>query len=76
LFARSLDNDDLLPKIRKPVLLTHGTRDAVISIAAVEQHKTSMPHARVHLMEGVGHAPFWDDASAFNRRLREFSEST
>jgi non-heme chloroperoxidase len=24
LFSRSFNNDDLLPKIRKPVLITHG----------------------------------------------------
>lgn len=75
LFGRAIDNDDLLPKIRKPVLLTHGTRDAVIATAAVDQHKASMPHAQVHLMEGVGHAPFWEDAQVFNRKLQEFAES-
>jgi non-heme chloroperoxidase len=75
LFARSLDNDDLLPKLRKPVLLTHGAEDAVIVPAIVDQHKRAMPHAQAHLMNGVGHAAFWDDAPAFNERLRQFSES-
>ena len=39
LFSRSFDNDDLLPKIRKPVLITHGADDAVVKPAAVDQHK-------------------------------------
>jgi non-heme chloroperoxidase len=30
LFSRSVDNDDLLPQIRKPVMITHGTRDAIV----------------------------------------------
>ena len=34
LFSRSFDNDDLLPKIRKPVLITHGADEAVVKPAA------------------------------------------
>ena len=41
--------------------------------AVVDQHKSSMPHAQVHL--NVGHTAFWDDASAFNERLHAFYES-
>ena len=75
LFSRSFDNDDLLPKLRTPVLITHGADDAVVRPAAVAQHKAGMAHAEVHLMAGVGHACFWDDAGAFNRRLRAFVEA-
>ncbi len=39
LFSRSINNDDLLPKIRKPVLITHGAADAVVKAAVVAQHK-------------------------------------
>jgi len=74
LFARVFDNDDLLPKIRKPVLITHGERDAVVKPAVVEQHKAAMPHAQVQLLPGAGHAVFWDDPAAFNRRLHAFCE--
>ena len=31
LFSRSCDNDDLLPKLRKPVLITHGANDALLT---------------------------------------------
>ena len=75
LFSRSFDNDDLLPKIRKPVLITHGAEDAIVKPAAVDQHKAGMAHAQIHMMANAGHAPFWDDATAFNSRLRVFSES-
>ena len=74
MFSRSFDNDDLMPRIRKPVLITHGTDDAVVKPAIVEQHKARMPHAQLHVMPNVGHAPFWDDAPGFNRRLRTFAE--
>lgn len=75
LFSRSLNNDDILPKIRKPVLITHGASDAVVKPSAVSQHKASMAHAEVQMMENAGHAAFWDDAANFNRRQRAFSKS-
>jgi non-heme chloroperoxidase len=73
LFSRTIDNNDLLPKIQAPVLITHGRQDAVISPGVVNQHKAAIPHAQIHLMEGAGHAPFWENAAEFNRRLKEFS---
>jgi non-heme chloroperoxidase len=72
LFSRSFDNDDLLPKIRKPVLITHGADDAVVKPAAVDQHKAGIAHAQIQIMANAGHAPFWDDAPAFNRGLQTF----
>lgn len=75
LFSRSFDNDDLLPKIRRPVLITHGAEDAVVRSAVVEQHKAGIAHADVHLMANAGHAPFLDDPASYNRRLRDFSAS-
>ena len=75
LLSRSLDNDDLLPKIRKPVLITHGTDEAIVKPVAVDQHKAGMAHAQIQMMANAGHASFWDDAATFNRRLRAFSES-
>src|SRR6185436_9214042 len=39
LFSRSFDNDDILPTISKPALITHGVDDAIVKPAVVEQHK-------------------------------------
>jgi len=75
LFSRAFDNDDLLPRIRKPVLITHGANDAIVKPVVVDQHKASMAHAQIHLMPNAGHAAFWDDAAGFNKRLRAFAES-
>ncbi|MCM3901435.1 MAG: alpha/beta hydrolase [Pyrinomonadaceae bacterium] len=75
LFARAFDNDDLLPKIRKPVLVTHGANDAVVKPAGVEQRMAGLAHAQIQMIANAGHAPFWDDAATFNQRLRAFSES-
>ena len=75
MFSRSFHNDDLLPTIRKPVLITHGAADAIVKPVAAEQHKAAMPHAQVQLVPNVGHGVFWDDPAGFNERLRTFCES-
>jgi non-heme chloroperoxidase len=75
LLSRSFDNDDLLPRLRKPVLITHGANDAIVKPAATDQHMARIAHAQLHMMANVGHAPFFEDAAGFNRRLRTFSES-
>lgn len=74
LFSRSLDNDDLLPQLRTPVLIVHGARDAIVKPIAADQHKKGMPHAEVAIMPNAGHAPFFSDAGAFNDHLRSFCE--
>jgi non-heme chloroperoxidase len=74
LLSRSLDNDDLLPTLRKAVLIVHGDRDAAVKPAVVDQHRASVRHAETAMLPNVGHAPCWDDAPAFNGRLRTFCE--
>lgn len=75
LFSRAFDNDDLMPTMRTPVLITHGVNDAIVYPSIVDQHKGSMPHAQIHMMAKTGHAPFWEDAANYNHRLRQFCES-
>lgn len=74
LLSRTVDNDDLLPKIRKPVLITHGTADGIVKPAAAAQHTAGLPHAQIQIAANAGHAPFWDDAPNFNQGLRRFAE--
>ncbi len=75
LFSRTLDNDDLLPKIRSPVLITHGTNDAIVKPTVVEQQMTRIPHAKIRMIANAGHACFWDEAATYNRCLQEFIDS-
>jgi pimeloyl-ACP methyl ester carboxylesterase len=74
LLSRALNNDDLLKTIRKPALIVHGTEDRIVKPAAAEQHRAALALAQVEMMPNVGHAPFWDDAPAFNGHLRAFCE--
>jgi pimeloyl-ACP methyl ester carboxylesterase len=73
LLARAFDNDDLLPTIRKPVLITHSSLETIVRPAAVDEHLAAMPDAQVHWTREAGHAPFFDEPDAFNRRLRQFA---
>ena len=74
LLSREVDNDDLLPTILKPVLVVHGDEDAIVRPSVLDQHVAGIAHAQVHVMSGVGHAPFWEDAPTFERHLRAFCE--
>ncbi|MGH7717508.1 MAG: alpha/beta fold hydrolase [Gemmatimonadaceae bacterium] len=69
-----LENDDLMPTIRTPVLITHGAEDAIVRKEVVDQYRSAMSHAQIDIMPSAGHAPFWDDAASFNRRLGAFCE--
>jgi non-heme chloroperoxidase len=74
LLSRVIDNDDLLPTITTPVLITQGAVDAIVKREAVDHHKLGLAHAQIDIVPGAGHAPFWDDAAASNGRLASFCE--
>ncbi len=74
LLSRSIDNDDILPRLRKPVLVTHGTEDRAVTAAVLEQQMARIASARIQRM-ATGHACFWDDAAGYNRALKEFAEA-
>lgn len=73
LLSRSVDNDDLLPAIRTPVLITHGAAEAIVKPEAAGRHRARIAHAELHLMANVGHVPFVEDAAGFNQRLAAFA---
>jgi pimeloyl-ACP methyl ester carboxylesterase len=75
LLSRVAVHRPLLPRLRKPVLITHGDADAIILRGAAEQHAAAIPQAQTSFYPHVGHAPFWEDAPRFNRELRAFVAS-
>jgi pimeloyl-ACP methyl ester carboxylesterase len=75
LFSRALDNDDLLPALKRPVLIAHGAKDTVVSPTVIERQMSRIPRREVRLFEGSGHGVAWDDAESFNRALREFADA-
>ncbi|EFM11742.1 alpha/beta hydrolase fold protein [Paenibacillus curdlanolyticus YK9] len=58
-----------LPKLQCPVLLIHGTADAICPAAASLGIHANVPHSELFLIEGAGHAPFLSDPEAVARRI-------
>ena len=75
LFGRELNNDDLLPSLRKPVLITHGEADAILRLEIAKYHASVINQAQTSYYPQIGHAPFWEDAERFNHELRTFASS-
>jgi pimeloyl-ACP methyl ester carboxylesterase len=57
------------------VLIRHGTDEAIVRVAAVDQHKSRVSHAQIQMIPNAGHATFWDDAASFNQRLQAVAAS-
>ncbi len=76
MFSRSIDNDDLLPKLRKPLLITQGAKDKIVRLRAAEEIKAAVNHATLVLMEAIGHACFREEPDKFNARLRDLAMGT
>jgi non-heme chloroperoxidase len=72
LVSRSPNPGDLLPKLALPVLVTHGTHDALITLAAGEFTASMVPNATLSVYQDIGHSPFFEDAPRFNHELAEF----
>jgi pimeloyl-ACP methyl ester carboxylesterase len=72
---RQLDNDDLLPTLRKPTLITHGIDDAIVLLGMAKHNAEKIKHAQTSYYPNIGHAPFWEEADRFNRELRAFAAS-
>ena len=71
LFARRLDADDVLRRLSIPVLVTHGRADAIVLPSMAKHVLATCPTARPSWYDGVGHAPFMEDAARFDRELAE-----
>jgi len=72
LIAREIDNADVLASISLPVLVTHGTDDAIVLPSMAEHALERCTTAVASWYEGVGHMPFIEDAERFDRELAAF----
>jgi pimeloyl-ACP methyl ester carboxylesterase len=70
--GRTLDIDAILVALKLPVLVTHGVKDRLLKVAAAQYTASKIPGAKLSLYEGVGHAPFFEDAERFNAELAAF----
>jgi pimeloyl-ACP methyl ester carboxylesterase len=75
MFSRSLENDDVLERIRVPTLVVHGAADRIVNRSAAEHMARTIPGARLLVYNGAGHAMHLDHAVRLNRDLAEFVRS-
>jgi pimeloyl-ACP methyl ester carboxylesterase len=75
LLSRHLNNDPVIERMHKPMLLSHGEQDAIV-LLSMGQHVAGLAkHAQLSVYPHVGHAPFWEASERFNRELREFRDA-
>ena len=70
--GRTLNIDDILAALKLPVLVTQGAADRLALPAAAKYTAAKISGARLSLYDGIGHAPFWEDAARFNAELAAF----
>ncbi len=75
LMSRSVENDDVLSRIKKPVLITHGDKDQIILIEMAKYNASKIPHSQISLHAEVGRSPFWEDPERFNSEVYGFVSS-
>jgi pimeloyl-ACP methyl ester carboxylesterase len=70
--GRPLDATENMSKLKLPVLVTHGAEDRNSKVGAAKYTASVIPGARLSIYEGIGHAPFYEDAARFNAELTSF----
>jgi pimeloyl-ACP methyl ester carboxylesterase len=63
-----------LPRIKAPVLISHGKRDQVISPDVATEAGRIVGSARISWYEDAGHSPFFEDPARFNAELAAFTD--
>jgi non-heme chloroperoxidase len=72
MFSRELDNNDVLSATQLPALVIHGSKDRLVLLRSSELIASTVPNAELRVYDGIGHAPFLEDAERFNRDLAAF----
>ncbi len=67
-----LDTTNYLPNITAPILILSANQDIVVKPAALAGLIADLPEAHHIEMQGVGHAPYCEDADTFNRLVESF----
>ena len=67
-----LDTTDYLRDITAPILILSANQDVVVKPAALAALIADLPAARYVEMQGVGHAPYCEDADTFNSLVERF----
>lgn len=69
---RSADLRPALAAIQQPTLVLHGERDTLAPLPAAEYTAAQLPHGRLKVIMGAGHAPFISHPEAFVSAVESF----
>jgi non-heme chloroperoxidase len=72
LSGRPLDATEMMSKLKIPVLVTHGSEDRNAKVGVAQYTASVIPGAKLSIYDGIGHAPFYEDAPRFNAELAAF----
>jgi pimeloyl-ACP methyl ester carboxylesterase len=72
LISRSIDVTDALSRASVPVLVSHGTADAIVLPSMAEHVLEHCEGAVASWYDGVGHMPFIEEPERFNVELAAF----
>jgi pimeloyl-ACP methyl ester carboxylesterase len=61
-----------LHRIDRPTLLLWGTEDRIVTPAYGENWRRAITNARLELIAGAGHFPYWEQPEAFADKLAAF----
>jgi non-heme chloroperoxidase len=70
--GRPLDATEMMSKLKLPVLVTHGSEDRNAKLGVAQYTASVIPGAKLSIYDGIGHAPFYEDAPRFNAELATF----
>jgi non-heme chloroperoxidase len=73
--GRRANYDDVLSRIKVPVLVTQGREDRVVLPAMSEHTLSVVKHAKGVFYDNVGHSPFYEVPDRFNADLTVFVRS-
>jgi len=68
-----LQNDDVIPRLRVPILLLAGDKDLSQPAPVLAAVAASLANGRLVTVPGAGHATFIDAPEVFERELRQFA---
>jgi pimeloyl-ACP methyl ester carboxylesterase len=66
------DGGGRIGRVRAPTLVLHGDQDVVVAPANGRLLAQQLPDARLVLLEGHGHLPFWEDPATVARHVLDF----
>lgn len=72
---QQLDTSEMLSDLNQPCLIVTAELDRVVAAEKARELREALPHARHIQLAGVGHAPYCEDAEAFNGAVDAFVAS-